>query len=302
MSEEEEAEVYIPVTEEIAQDLIRKYDIISVYNSKVIMVRKGNIYVDDLTTFNKDLHDRVKKYDSFTTYVNNVLARIKLAQSTDIESKLCFDPWKINFKNGYYDLETEKFVRTYEDNITTFFYEIPHNYKYDKKYKCPKFTKALKTWLIRNPTILPEDIFEMMGYSMTVNVSLKKAFYFYGPTDSGKTTFQTILEGIIGIENRSTTSLWRMSKNEFGTHGLAFKLINMVGDISRKLTNIDQFLQIAGGDKYIGAEGKGKDSYKFRNAVKLWFNSNKLPDLRDKNRPEFYNRFIVVEFWSILIT
>jgi len=302
MSEEaERAEERLPATEEIAQDLIKKYSIISVYNSKVIMVKKGNIYTNDLNYFNRDLHSRVKKYDSFTNYINNVISRIKYAQSTDIEEKLCFDPWKINFKNGYYDIEKmvkgeKPFTRTQDDTETTFFYEIPYNLKFDKKYDCPKFKKALKTWLIRNPTILPEDIFEMMGYSMTTNVSLKKAFYFYGPTDSGKTTFQTILEGIIGEKNRSSISLWRMGKDQFGTHGLAFKLLNMVGDVSKKIGNIDKFLQVAGGDKYIGAEGKGKDNYEFRNAVKLWFNSNKLPDLQDNNRPEFYNRFCIVEF------
>ena len=211
-----------------------------------------------------------------------------------------YEPWVVNFKNGYYDIKVNKFDQfSYDKN---FFYEIPHNYIPSKEdYECLKFEEALIKWLGDDNPVILDDIFEIIGYCMTVDVSLKKAFYFFGPTDGGKTQFQTILEYIIGHKNRSAISLWRMNKNEFGTHGLQFKLINMVGDMasSGTIKNITQFLQVVGGDKYIGAEPKQKNPYNFRSTAKLIYNSNNLPIIEiphEETKRAFTNRFIIVKF------
>ena len=108
----------------------------------------------------------------------------------------------------------------------------------DKHYQCPKFKKLLVQWIDekvyydRDKTmrkfgyrkgkrkILLNDIFEMIGLCMTMNMRFKTAFLNYGPKDSGKTQFYNIIMNLIGFDNISNTSLQRMGKDQFGAENM----------------------------------------------------------------------------------
>ena len=178
--------------------------------------------------------------------------------------------------------------------------QIPHIYNEKFEGDCPIFKDALEGWLGDQKnvnTCTVDDIFEIMGYCLTMNTNLKKAVYIFGPTQTGKTTFQTVLLHILGDKNTANISLWRMQKNEFGTDGLQLKILNTTGEtMNNKIPDVSYFKQLTGGDKFIAVEGKGKEKGRFVNSVKLVMMGNKLPDLVDRYDQAFYDRWILINF------
>ena len=65
----------------------------------------------------------------------------------------------------------------------------------------------------------------MIGYLMTLDNSLKKAFMVYGQQDSGKTQNLLIINHIIGEENIARIELQRLDSDQFGTDGLEFRMV-----------------------------------------------------------------------------
>lgn len=282
--------------ERIADGLILDYDLITMQDTGELMVRQGNIYSLDTKEFYKDLAGRIRRigYKSYSTLKNHVMNYIKDTTKFD-RANFCFDNWIINFQNGYYDVITGKFRDNRYHKGKIFCYEIPHEYK-SGNFDCPLFEKSLSEWLAGNSVITKEDVYEMIGYSMTMNTNLKTAFFIYGEKNSGKTTYQSILEHLIGHKNRKAISLQRLSKDQFGTYGLQFKILNMVGDMSSmRLDDVSIFKVLTGGDKYVEAEKKGGKQFTFRNIVKIWYNANEIPSIRN-NDDAFYSRWILTHF------
>lgn len=280
----------------IANKLKKKYNLITMQDTDEIYIKNGNIYTNNLGAFKNDLAKLIEFYGKSITHMSNeVIKRIKYTTQFD-RHKFCYDSGMINFHNGYYDVENDMFFPNDEYNDKLFCYEIPHDYNPKFEGDCKKFKSLLKDWLGDNNNVKIDDIFEMMGYSMTMNVDMKTAFFIYGPTNTGKTQFQTILEYVIGHNNRSSIPLQRLEKNEFGSDGLEFKLLNMVGDMSKLSPNdTSTFKMLTGDDKWIPAELKGGKKYEFRNIIKIWYNGNKIVVLME-NDEAFYGRWILINF------
>ena len=265
----------------------------------MIRKKKSGLYTFEINPLKKAISEKVEYYNigSNSAMVTKILNIIRTKCYVDEKEYFNHDNWLIPFKVGYYDVKKEKFFQITEKN---FFYEIPHIYDINFKGDCPKFKKALTQWLYGqqgvNPT-KPDDMFEIMGYLMTMNVNLKKSFYIYGDLNSGKTTFENILLHVIGKENRANISLQRMTDNQFGTNGLQLKILDMVGDHgSEELTHFGIFKELTGGDREIAVEGKGKEKSKFINHVKLLLCGNGLPLLRNPNDAAYYFRWILINF------
>lgn len=280
----------------IADYLIDKHKLITMDDSGEILLRHGNVCSNKLSPYLYDMAKEIEAYNKTITHLKRQIEeRIKMTTRFSREN-FCTEKWVINFKNGYLDLKTKTFYPNDEFKDKLFFYEIPHDYKEESELSCPKFKKALRQWLGDDNKITPDDIFEMMGYTMTMNTDMKMAFFIFGPSHSGKTQFQIILEHVIGHLNRANISLQRMSKNEFGTHGLQFKILNMVGDMSRMNVNdVSDFKTLTGDDKYVRAEPKNLNAYQFENVVKIWYNGNIIPTIV-LDDDAFYNRWILIEF------
>jgi len=283
----------------IAKKLKEEFNIITMEDSEQLMIKRGNIY-----TFNvKDFYNRLAELiesNATTGYKYVKGSIVGYIKDTTLYNRrnFCYEKWVINFKNGYFDIKNRTFypLNHYEDKI--FCYEIPHNYEHGK-YECVRFKKCLTEWIGKDSPITTDDIFEMMGYTMTMNTNMKKAFFIFGDKNTGKTTYQTILEYIIGHDNRAAISLQRLSKNEFGTHGLQFKILDMVGDMgSLAIGDTSRFKVVSGGDNYVEAEIKNGPQYKFKNIVKIWYNANTIPMIDDDD-DAFYSRWILIPFPNV---
>jgi len=301
-----------------------KYHIIVLSDSEEILLRKiknedgleESYYSRDLNPLHADIRKGIKQYGTAYAHPEREVKKYIIREGEVLfdREEFCYDPWVINFENGYYDIEEDKFFKPSDKKI--FFYCIPHSFSEDfyEKLKgwdekkqgkkiCPRFKKALSEWGFpekkdeKEQFITQEDMFEFMGYCMTPNTSLKKAFLNFGETDSGKTSFLDILEFLVGEKNCSYIELRRMMKDQFGTDGLEFRILNSFDDLPRKkLQDIGIFKTIVGGKKKVGAEIKGGRKYKFRNVVKLWFNTNSPPEIERKDDDAFWNRWILIHF------
>lgn len=283
----------------IAEALRDKYTLITMKDSNELMIKNGNIYTKNIEKFYEDLASKIREANKNYTYVrSNVIRYLKDITKFNPDN-FCYEKWVVNFKNGYYNATDNKFYPSQSYTDKTFFYEMPHLFKRDKEYDCPKFKKCLDDWLPETSKITKKDIFEMMGYTMTMNTNLKMAFFIFGEKNTGKTTFQNILEYIIGNENRVGISLQRISKNQFGTHGLQFKILNMVGDMGgTKITDTSTFKLLTGGDTRVSAEIKNGPKYQFINTTKIWYNSNEIPEI-EKDDNAFYGRWVLIPFPNV---
>ena len=268
----------------------------------VLMNKEGNCYVPVEAKLKKILLDKLQEANISSTVKNRVIDNLKDITAEEDEEFFNHEEWIIPFPNGYYDVRGKKGKNFITEWISDkkFFYQIPHIYNEKFEGDCPIFKDALEGWLGDQKnvnTCTVDDIFEIMGYCLTMNTNLKKAVYIFGPTQTGKTTFQTVLLHILGDKNTSNISLWRMQKNEFGTDGLQLKILNTTGEtMNNKIPDVSYFKQLTGGDKFIAVEGKGKEKGRFVNSVKLVMMGNKLPDLVDRHDQAFYDRWIVINF------
>ncbi len=276
----------------IAKTLITEFDIITLDDTHQMLVKSNNSYKFKEPNFFNRLNELINETAlPYSSAVSNITQDIK-HRTLYNRDDFCYDKWVINFENGYYDIESDVF---FPNGDLKFFYEIPHQWD-DKEHDCSKFKQALKDWLGKDNPVKPNDIFEMIGLIMSMNTSYKKAFFFYGNKDSGKTTLQSIIMELIGKRNISEISLQRLSQR-FGTHGMQFKILNMCGELSdRIIIETDQIKLLIGGDKYIHAEPKGRDFYIFRNTVKLLFASNFIPRVLNIDDDAFFDRFILINF------
>jgi len=285
---------------DISEELEKEFDVAVMSDSDKIMMKEGNIYTYKTDAFYKELDRKViertlgKRY---SYYIKQIIAHIKLSQKFDRDN-FCYEEDIIPFLNGYYDTGdgNGRFIPAKEtDKI--FCYAIPHNYIEGGGHKCPKFLELLGQWLYNNGNVTEDDIFEMIGYTMTMDVSQRKAFFILGPTTTGKTSFQNILETIIGKENRIGTAIQEFGSSRFSMDNMENKVLNMVGDMSgSQIEDTSYFKLLTGGDTNIQAEVKGGNKYSFRNITKIWYNANRLPMLKYKNDDAFHLRWIIIQF------
>ena len=285
---------------QIYAEVYEKYGkkVVAMSDSRQLMLKKGNIYTPDIKEFTKYLSKVCNKYKTgYRNVRNDVIEKFKDSKLLD-RKEFCYDPFIINFKNGYYDIKTNEFIKTKDNkgkNRKIFFYEIPHDYL-EGDYKCPKFLSALQKWLGIKNKVTPKDMFQFIGYTMSMNVGQRKAFLIYGPTKGGKTQFQEVLKYLIGSENTSGTSLQELGEN-FGTQELEWKLLNIFDDLPQKgLNDVSLFKIIAGGASTIPIRRKFVEAYNAINTVKLWYNTNVIPTVKATEDDSFFNRWFLIGF------
>ncbi|KKN02358.1 hypothetical protein LCGC14_1118510 [marine sediment metagenome] len=268
----------------------------------LLMDRVENSYVSVEAEVKKAILEALRKKNMSTGILERILKNLVIITNVKEEEFFTHEGWIVPFQNGYYDIINKKFIQYHEKN---FFYEIPHKYNENFKGDCTIFKAMLKKYLAEQHDVNlcnVDDIFEIMGYCMIMNVNLKKAVYIFGPPHTGKTTFQTILLHLLGDKNTANILLSRMSRDQFGTDGLQLKILNTVGETENNiLKDLSYIKSIAGGDKFIAVEIKGVSKSKggqarFVNFVKLFFLGNKLPQLLDKDDQAFYDRWIIINF------
>ncbi|MGN8843001.1 phage/plasmid primase, P4 family [Niallia sp. HCP3S3_B10] len=195
---------------------------------------------------------------------------------------------KINFQNGVYNLD----VGTLSEYPETYRTAIQLNVAYNSEQDCPKFKNFLEE------VLEPEDILtiqELSGYLLTAETQAQKAFVLVGPGQSGKSTYISMMEEIIGLDLVSNVSFQNLS-DKFYPAELKGKLLNTFSDLPQKdIGDTGMFKSLVAGDS-TSVNKKYKNPFTLNNTARFLFSCNKIPANYVDTSTGFYRRLVFIPF------
>lgn len=201
------------------------------------------------------------------------------------------DPRYIAFNNGVYDIVENKLLDfDAKYNITNI---IPHNYN-PNAYNAD-LDKMLNS-LACNDTSVRSLLEECVGYCFYRANELSKAFLLIGDKSNGKSTFLSLIHGLLGQDNVSSLDLGQLGER-FNTAMLSGKLANIGDDISDEFCRGDtvaMFKKVVSGNKVQG-EFKGQTPFMFSPKVKMLFSANQFPRMKGSEEA-IARRLIIIPF------
>jgi len=247
------------------------------------------IYIPNGVTF-------IKEYTKFlmgefytSQFFNEIKERVIISTYIDINSFFNTNPldW-IPLENGLFNINTE----TLEDFTPKliFFNKLPITY--NPQAKCEKIKSFIK-----DITRFEEDfnlIQEIFGFILYRDYFLEKAFMFNGKGRNGKGKLISLMEKLIGEDNKTNLSLQNLS-DRFLTENLRNKYANLGGDINNTTINETGLFKSLTGRDYVTADRKFKTPVNFVNYAKMVFSANEIPKTTDSTEG-FFQRWIILDF------
>lgn len=295
--DDDDREFYIKLVNKCRE----RFNIITMKQSRVTMIGNGCYYTTDISPLD-DFIAREAEEANVRNYVSvkkNVLELIKDTTRFN-EDQFYYEDTLVPFSNGYYDIQEETF-HEYDDVLEKpFFYVIPHEYKDDKEYDCPRFKKKLKEWIVNpNSRVVIDDMFEAFGYTMTPTTSYKYFFVNYGVPNTGKSQLMNILNYIIGSQNTLSTSLNQLN-GRFELGFLQWKIVAKSPDMTKEALFDNAVMKnLTGGDTGARGEIKRGELFDFIPTIKVWCNVNDLPEVIDLADIAFFGRVMLFLFENV---
>jgi putative DNA primase/helicase len=251
--------------------------------------------------FHKGVWDRDEDQDIMTelaqmisldhtniTEIERALKLIKTKLNPGKDFMFNDNPYKLNFKNGVFCLESNTFIKhSYTDYQT-----IQFPYDYNPNARCDRFVSFLKELEFDEGTM--EFIRQWIGYCLFPAVKLQKALFLYGEGANGKSVLLEIIAAL--LFHVSYLELSEMF-DKFKIAALDGKLANICTDIKSEKVIDSRFKKIVAGEMQT-VELKHKNPYDIRVTAKIMFSANNFPISRDTSHG-FFRRFIVLPFTRI---
>lgn len=198
-------------------------------------------------------------------------------------------PLMINFKNGMYNLQTDKF----EPHNAAIFSLNQMNCQYNPDAHSADVDLLLNNVSCKNASIR-NLLEEMLGYILIGDCRFQKSFILLGEGANGKSVFLDMIINWLGPENCSSLALEDLS-DRFRPSQLVGKMVN-IGDDSGAdlLKNTAIFKKLVTGDP-ITLEFKHGQPFSYANRAKMIFSANNLPPSSDKSNG-FMRRMAIVPF------
>jgi len=225
----------------------------------------------DLTIYSKDFKNQILEGIRQT----GRLRRVKPTNSG----------W-IQFKNGVFDLETNRVFEASPDNF--FVSQIPH--KLGDSEETPILDKLFEEWQPDKAELLKE----ICAYCLVDDYPIQRIFALIGPGGNGKGQFMKFIKRLLGFDNVVGTDLDRLSDSRFEASKLYKKKAAFVGETNYTLSKTSMLKLLTGGDT-ISGEFKGRDPFDFVNTAKIIIATNGLPVTTDRSEG-FYRRWCLIEF------
>lgn len=205
----------------------------------------------------------------------------------------------INFQNGILNLNTGKLEPHSPKHLTTIqlpcdYVEncpIPSTHYFDNYLNdLTKGDEAIKKLLLQGIGVA---ISNLHGYRM------KQAFFCVGPGNSGKTQIKLLLTELLGSENCTSVDLKDMEKPFHSIELLNARLAGSNDMSGLKISNLEKFKQITGGD-YICDSYKNEGLIDFRFNGLVWMLGNRMPIFGGDKGDHVYDRMIIIECNNII--
>ena len=259
------------------------FDFLALPTEKYLRVYKNGVYtLDSGGRLKREIHERLgsRLQAKYITETLELLRQRHMLPMPENGEMPCVHPEVVNIKNGlYYVRKGELKPHTPEFKSIV---QLPVTY--DKDAECPEIDGFLKDVLGAET----DDItlaYEIIGYSMLMQLPIAKLFVLLGPTHTGKSTFLDILTALLGVENTSGVSLQALDDDtqRFVRAGLYGKLANISADLSkRSLAGDSKIKMIVAGDRF-DVERKGVDSFSMRPFATVICAANDMPRSSDRS-------------------
>ncbi len=182
----------------------------------------------------------------------------------------------INFRDCAIDWDTKK---KYEKDRKKLYFRYALNIEFPKENSTGVFRGFVHD-IYPNDKHSKRELSKLYGLGISDIRDLKYMSFLYGPSNTGKTITQALLEYLVGADNCASISFSQMS-SEFAITQLVGKRLNLSGEVSGATTNrLDIIKSITGNDK-ITACYKGKDHFQFKSNCLLVFACNCFPKIND---------------------
>lgn len=207
------------------------------------------------------------------------------------EEKTPADARYIAFRNGVYDMTTEKLLPFSPELVIT--NRIPWNYNENA------YNEAVDKTLNKiacNDEKIRHLLEECIGYCFYRRAELSKFFILTGEKNNGKSTFLEMVKTLLGEDNVSALDLEDMNER-FAVASMFGKLANIGDDISDEFLHgrgVSMLKKVVSGNM-VKAEFKGQDAFFFNPYVKLLFSANDIPRTKDKTGAVL-RRMVIIPF------
>ena len=199
------------------------------------------------------------------------------------------NPYLVNVRNGLLDIRNMSFKKHTPSYLST----VQLNVEYNPQVDCPQFKKFLNEVL--DCKLIPL-VQEIVGYLLTTNTASQKAFVFWGPARTGKSTLLWVVEYLLLGKKNVSNIPWQEIGDKFKTAELLGKLANVFSDLPSKSIDDTGIFKVVTGEDYLMAEKKNKNPFKFKPFARLVFSCNELPRNYVDRTEGFYRRLIIVPF------
>lgn len=199
------------------------------------------------------------------------------------------NPYLVNVRNGLLDIRDMSF----KEHTPSYLSTVQLNVEYNPQVDCPQFKKFLNEVL--DCKLIPL-VQEIVGYLLTTNTASQKAFVFWGPARTGKSTLLWVVEYLLLGKKNVSNIPWQEIRDKFKTAELLGKLANVFSDLPSKSIDDTGIFKVVTGEDYLMAEKKNKNPFKFKPFARLVFSCNELPRNYVDRTEGFYRRLIIVPF------
>lgn len=199
------------------------------------------------------------------------------------------NPYLVNVRNGLLDIRDMSF----KEHTPSYLSTVQLNVEYNPQVDCPQFKKFLNEVL--DCKLIPL-VQEIVGYLLTTNTASQKAFVFWRPARTGKSTLLWVVEYLLLGKKNVSNIPWQEIGDKFKTAELLGKLANVFSDLPSKSIDDTGIFKVVTGEDYLMAEKKNKNPFKFKPFARLVFSCNELPRNYVDRTEGFYRRLIIVPF------
>ncbi|NGU53362.1 DNA primase [Clostridium perfringens] len=199
------------------------------------------------------------------------------------------NPYLVNVRNGLLDIRDMSF----NEHTPSYLSTVQLNVEYNPQVDCSQFKKFLNEVL--DCKLIPL-VQEIVGYLLTTNTASQKAFVFWGPARTGKSTLLWVVEYLLLGKKNVSNIPWQEIGDKFKTAELLGKLANVFSDLPSKSIDDTGIFKVVTGEDYLMAEKKNKNPFKFKPFARLVFSCNELPRNYVDRTEGFYRRLIIVPF------
>lgn len=199
------------------------------------------------------------------------------------------NPYLVNVRNGLLDIRDMSF----KEHTPSYLSTVQLNVEYNPQVDCPQFKNFLNEVL--DCKLIPL-VQEIVGYLLTTNTASQKAFVFWGPARTGKSTLLWVVEYLLLGKKNVSNIPWQEIGDKFKTAELLGKLANVFSDLPSKSIDDTGIFKVVTGEDYLMAEKKNKNPFKFKPFARLVFSCNELPRNYVDRTEGFYRRLIIVPF------